>query len=514
MISTYHAIFWFFSFETTSFWLSRGKIKMKVMGRVSSKLKEIVESSNTSSALDAIDPVQSEDQSAVSQVSSVKKKSRILFLNFQRSKLRQEHCHSIIPGGAHTYSKGDDQFPEQAPAYIVKGRGCHVWDVDGNEFVEYGMGLRSVTLGHAYQPVVEAAHRQMLYGSNFTRPSTIELECAEQLLDLIHGAEMVKFAKNGSDVTSAAVRLARAYTGRDIVAVSAEHPFFSSEDWFIGSTEMSSGIPEAIRSLTVKFHYNDLESVKKLFVEYPGRIACVLLEPATAQDPKENFLHELQNLCKQNGSLFILDEIITGFRWDLGGAQKVYGVVPDLCAFGKGMANGFSVSALAGKKEIMSLGGLNHNKERVFLLSSTHGAETHSLAAAMETMRIFKRENVIEYLKNQGERLAMGIRKAIQENHLEAHFQVVGNPANLVYITRDEREKPSQEFRTLFLQETIRRGFLLPSLVVSYSHSDQDIDRTVDAIAESLVIYRKALEDGVRKYLLGRSVKPVNRRFN
>jgi glutamate-1-semialdehyde 2,1-aminomutase len=162
----------------------------------------------------------------------------------------------------------------------------------------------------------------------------------------------------------------------------------------------------------------------------------------------------------------------------------------------------------------MSLGGLNHDKERVFLLSATHGAETHSLAAAMETMRIFRRENVIAYLRNQGERLAKGVRKAIQENHLDAHFQISGNPANLIYVTRDQREKPSQEFRTLFLQETIRRGFLLPSLVVSYSHSDQEIDRTVDAIADSLMIYRKALDEGVGKYLLGRAVRPVNRKFN
>jgi glutamate-1-semialdehyde 2,1-aminomutase len=162
-------------------------------------------------------------------------------------------------------------------------------------------------------------------GSNYTRPSTIELECAEQLLDFIQGAEMVKFGKNGSDVTSAAVRLARAYTGRDIVAVSAEHPFFSFEDWFIGSTEMSSGIPEAVRGLTVKFHYNDLGSVKKLFDEYPGRIACVLLEPATAQEPKDNFLHELQDLCKEKGALFILDEIITGFRLDLGARKNSMG---------------------------------------------------------------------------------------------------------------------------------------------------------------------------------------------
>jgi len=456
----------------------------------------------------------SEDLAEVWQQSSEKLKTRIPVEDFRKSKSLQQRCHDIIPGGSHTYAKGDDQFPEQAPAYIVKGQGCHVWDVDGNEFIEYGMGLRSVSLGHGYRPVVEAAYRQMLNGSNYTRPSSLELECAEQFLDLIQGAEMVKFAKNGSDVTSSAIRLARAYTGKDLVAVCAEHPFFSFEDWFIGSTQMNSGIPEAIRQLTVKFNYNDIESVKRLFESHSGKIACVLLEAATSQEPKNNFLHEVQYICKKNGALFILDEMITGFRWDLGGAQKVYGIVPDLSAFGKAMANGFSVSALAGKREIMKLGGINHSQERVFVLSTTHGAENHSLAAAMETMRIYERENVIEFLRTQADRLVKGVSKAIEENHLNGYFQILGNPANLIYATRDQQQNPSQEFRTLFLQETIKRGLLVPSFVMSYSHSDEDVDRTIDGVAESLVIYRKALDEGVAKYLTGRPVKPVNRKFN
>ena len=191
-------------------------------------------------------------------------------MNLQRSKALQRKSHMLIPGGCHTYAKGDDQYPERAPAFIAKGKGCHVWDVDGNEFIEYGMGIRTVTLGHAYPPVVEAAHKQMLLGDNFTRPAAIEVECAEEILSMIAGAEMVKFAKNGSDVTTAAVKLARAYTGRDLVAVCVDHPFFSVDDWFIGSTPMASGIPIAMRNLTVKFHYNDLASVESLFEEHPA----------------------------------------------------------------------------------------------------------------------------------------------------------------------------------------------------------------------------------------------------
>jgi glutamate-1-semialdehyde 2,1-aminomutase len=435
-------------------------------------------------------------------------------MQFQRSKAMQLKSHALIPGGSHTYAKGDDQYPELAPAFIVRGKGSHVWDVDGNEFIEYGMGLRAVTLGHAYDSVLEAAYKQMLLGNNFTRPMPIEIECAEEILSIVGGAEMVKFAKNGSDVTTAAVKLARAYTGRDLVAVCADHPFYSVDDWFIGSTAMAAGIPKSVRKLTVKFHYNDINSVNKLFQEYPGQIACIVLEASTTDAPINNFLGELQRLCREHGTVFILDEMITGFRWHIGGAQSYYGIVPDLSAFGKGMGNGFSVSALLGKKELMQLGGIHHDKERVFLLSTTHGAESHSLAAAIETMRVYKREHVIEYLYRQGERLANGINQAITENHLEDYVQVAGKPCNLIYVTRDQEKNRSQSFRTLFMQETIKRGMLMPSLVVSFSHTDEDIDRTIQAIGEALYVYRKALDEGVDKYLIGRSVKPVFRSFN
>lgn len=433
---------------------------------------------------------------------------------FTKSKTLQAKSHALIPGGAHTYAKGDDQYPELAPGFITHGKGCHVWDVDGNEFIEYGMGLRSVTLGHAYEPVVEAAYRQMQLGVNFVRPAAIELECAEMLLSLIEGAEMVKFGKNGSDVTTAAVKLARAYTGRDMVAICGDHPFFAVDDWFIGSTAMAAGIPQVIRDLTVKFRYNDLASVQALFDRYPGQIACLIMEAETAEAPADHFLQEVKRLCHAHGALFILDEIITGFRWDLGGAQKCHNVTPDLSTFGKALGNGFSIAALVGRREIMELGGLHHDKERVFLLSTTYGAETFCLAAAMATMQTYQREPVIEHLYRQGERLRAGINEAIEENNLQEYVQVIGRPCNLIYVTRDQEKQRSQPFRTLFLQETIKRGLLMPSLVISYAHTDADVDYTVNAIAEALVVYRRALEEGVDQYLVGRPVKPVFRTYN
>lgn len=435
-------------------------------------------------------------------------------MQFERSRALQRKSHALIPGGAHTYAKGDDQYPELAPGFIVRGEGCRVWDVDGNEFIEYGMGLRSVTLGHAYRPVLEAAYRQMQLGENYTRPALIELECAEKLAGLIDSAEMVKFAKNGSDVTTAAVKLARAFTGRDLVAVCADHPFFSVDDWFIGSVPMSAGIPQAVQRLTLSFRYNDLASAQALFDQHPGQIACLVLELERTEPPAGDFLHALKRLCHANGALLIADEIVTGFRWHLKGAQHCFDLSPDLSTFGKAMGNGFSVAALVGRREIMELGGLSHNRERVFLLSTTYGAETHTLAATLATIETYEREGVIEVLYRQGERLRAGVQRAIDAHGLASYFELSGRPCNLLYATRDEGRRPSQAFRTLFLQETIRRGLLMPSMVVSFAHNDAAIDATVARVGEALYIYRRALDEGVEKYLEGRPVKPVFRQYN
>ena len=434
--------------------------------------------------------------------------------DYSRSRALRQRAHLLIPGGCHTYAKGDDQYPEKAPAFISHGQGCHVWDVDGNEFIEYGMGLRAVTLGHAYKPVLEAAYRQMQLGLNFTRPATVEMEAAERLLEIVDGADMVKFAKNGSDVTTAAVKLARAYTGRDFIAICGDQPFFSADDWFIGTTEMKAGIPGAISALTVQFRYNDLSTLRDLFDRYPERIAAVILEAEAGDPPNTGFLVGVKSLCEQRGAVLVFDETITGFRWHLGGAQKFHGVVPHLSTFGKAMGNGFAASALAGKKEIMRLGGLEHDRDRVFLLSTTHGAETQALAAAIETIRIYREQGVVRCLWQQGELLRRLVNQSIANNRLEGFFELTGRPCNLVFVTRDENRNPSQVYRTLFMQEMIRRGVIAPSFVVSFSHSDADIARTAEAVFEAHAVYRRALDEGIDRYLEGRPVKPVFRKNN
>ena len=418
-------------------------------------------------------------------------------------------AHRLIPGGAHTYAKGDDQYPVLAPGFIATGSGCHVWDVDGNAFIEYGMGMRAVALGHAFPAVVAAAVKQIRQGINFTRPSPLEAACVENLLEVVPGAEMAKFTKDGSTATTAAIRLARAYTGRDIVALCSDHPFYSYDDWAIGMSPMNAGVPQDVMHFTRTFRYNDLGSVEALFSAHPESVACVILEAEKDAEPERGFLAGLRDLCHRHGALLIIDEMITGFRWPQRSAQRHHGVEADLSTFGKALGNGFAISALVGKREIMRLGGLDHDRDRVFLLSTTHGAETHALAAALAVMKVYREEPVIETLDQQGLRLRAGVEAVATRYGLQKHFQLIGRPANLVYRCCDCDGIPSQAFRTLFLQETIRRGILAPSFVVSYSHSDDDIDQTIEAIDGALSVYRQALETGVDAYLIGRSVQPV-----
>lgn len=434
-------------------------------------------------------------------------------MKFDRSIALVTRMHELIPGGAHTYAKGDDQFPEGMAPVIVRGEGCRVWDVDGNSFIEYGAGSRAVTLGHAYPPVVEAVRRQLSSGCNFARPAEIELACAESFLERVPGAEMVKFSKDGSDAVSGAIKLARAHTGRDMVAICGNHPFFSVDDWFIGATAMPGGIPESVRALTVKFSYNDLGSLEALFDRHPSRIAAVILEAEKETPPKPGFFEGLRALCDRHGAVFVLDEMITGFRWHDHGAQAMYGIRPDLSAFGKALANGFSVSALAGKRELMKLGGFHHDRERVFLLSTTHGAETHGLAAAMATMQVYRDEPVVQTLWNRGRRLATGLRAAATAAGVADQVPILGQPCCLVFGSRDQKGEPSQPFRTLLMQEVLKRGILGTSLIVNYCHGEAEIDATIAAFAEAFVVYRRALDEGIDKYLLGRPVKPAVRPF-
>lgn len=432
---------------------------------------------------------------------------------FMCSVAAQARLHEIVPGGAHTYARGSDQYPEHMTPVLTRGNAAHVWDLDGNRFIEYGMGLRSVTLGHAYAPVLDAVRAVLETGQNFTRPTTLVLAAAEDFLELVPGADMVKFAKNGSDAVTAAVKLARLVTGRDGVAICGDQPFFSVDDWFIGSTEMAGGIPKSARALTVSFSYNDLDSVRRVLSE--RRVAALVMEAATAmREPQPGFLQGVRDLCTQYGTVLVFDEMITGFRWSEHGAQHMYGVTPDLSAWGKALGNGFPLAALAGRRELMSRGGLGTDGERAFLLSTTHGPESVSLAAFRAVVQTYKTRDVVGEMENLGARLAAGVAEASRAAGTFPHVQTLGRPSCLVFTTRDADGNPSQPFRTLLLQELLRRGVLGQSFVISAAHTVEDVDATIEAVAEALVVYRRALEQGSTDGLLhSRPVAPALRPF-
>lgn len=431
--------------------------------------------------------------------------------NFATSNAHLRAAHDVIPGGAHTYAKGDDQYPAGMAPVIERGAGCRVWDLDGNEYIEYGSGLRANLLGHGFEPVLRAAQAAMADGVNFVRPHRLELAAAERIISLIPSAEMVKFGVNGSDATTAAVRLARAYTGREMVAICRDHPFFSTDDWFIGTTAMPAGIPPAIRNLSVQFSYNDLPSLVRAFEQHPGQIAAVILEPETVQPPEPGFFDGLRDLCDRHGALLILDETITGFRWHVRGAQFVYGIRPDLSTFSKGLANGYPLSVLAGRRDVMRLGGFVEDTDRVFLLSQTFGAQPWALAAMLAVIDTCEREDIPARLDRAGADLRTGIDDAVAEAGLADYFQLRGRNCNLVYAAKDAAGQPSQAFRTLVLQELLERGILAPSFVVCAAHDAEAVKRTVEAVAGVMPAYRRALESGIEHVLRGRPVRPAVR---
>jgi len=443
--------------------------------------------------------------------------------NFSNSDLYRKTIHNLIPGGAHTYSKGDDQFPQRAPAAIQYGKGSHVWDIDGNEYLDCSMGLTSVSLGHAYGPVVERVKSELDNGVNFQRPSVLEKEMAEKFLSLVPSHDMVKFAKNGSIVTTAAVKLARAYTGRKLVAFPGDHPFYSYDDWFIGKTACNLGVPEEIANLSVTFKSCSIDSLRDLFTKYPDQIACVIMEPeknacgngCSCSLGVGEYLKMAIELTHQNGALFIIDEMITGFKTALPGSLVKYGVTPDMATWGKGIANGFSFCALTGIKEVMELGGIrNTGKEKVFLISTTHGGETHALAAGLATIDEFLNKDVISHSHDIGDSLIQRCKAAIAKHNLQSYVEVIPCKWMPVFIFKNMKKEICPGMRTFAMQEMIRRGVLFQgAFVPCFSHTQEDVDYFGEAFDQTMAEYKNALEQGYSALLVGEPAKPVFRKY-
>lgn len=435
--------------------------------------------------------------------------------NLTKSREFSRLVHDLIPGGAHTYSKGDDQFPQNAPGAIARGRGAHVWDPDGNEYIDCSMGLTSVSIGHGYEPVVEAVCAAARNGVNFQRPATIELDAARALLEATQAGDMVKFAKNGSTATTAAVKLARAFTGRSRVAVAKEHNFFSYDDWFISTTPSDSGIPAAIRNFTTSFSYNNFSSVEALVKDKNHDIACLVLEPVKFDPPRDDFLHKVADLCKARGVVLILDEMVSGFKWSLQGASHYFGVKADITTWGKGIANGFSACALAGRAEIMELGGIRaEGKDKLFLISTTHGAETTGLAAMIATIGEFKRHDMIKSNWSRGTALRQRLNEIIARHELRDYLELLGYDCLFVLLCRGEGRQLDDAYRTLMMQEMIARGILFQGLFYpTWSHQQPELDALTSAFNGACEVYASAIASGsTNGILIGPAAKPVFRR--
>ncbi len=421
---------------------------------------------------------------------------------YKQSEQLLERALKTIPLGSQTFSKSKTQYPfGVSPYFIQKGKGSRVWDVDGNEYIDFINSLAAVTLGYNDPDVTAAVRAQLEDGVIFSLPHPLEMQVAEKIVEIVPCAEMVRFGKNGSDATAGATRVARAYTGRDHVAVCGYHGW---QDWYIGSTARNKGVPKTTRELTHTFTYNDVGSLHKLFKEWPDQIAAVILEPMNVTEPKQGFLAEVKELTQKNGAILVFDETITGFRYANGGAQELFGVTPDLATFGKGLANGYPVSAVAGRADIM------REMEEIFF-SFTFGGETLSLAAALATMTKLQKEPVISTIKRQGEKLLSRLSELIQEHQVEQFIALAGHPSWSFFIIKDAAPYSSWEIKTLYMQEMLARGILAYGTHnISYSHSDEDISRLLSAYNEVLPLLRDGVENRkLSQYLRCKPLEPL-----
>ena len=387
-----------------------------------------------------------------------------------------------------------------SPLFLRRGEGGRVWDVDDNEFVDLVNALLPVVLGYQDQDVNNAIKQQLENGISFSLGSELEIQLAERLVEIIPCAEMVRYGKNGSDATSAAIRLARAYTKKDRVAVCGYHGW---HDWYIGSTVRNLGIPKSVCDLTHRFEYNNIDSLHQLFRLYPGEFAAVIMEPMNTVDPYPGFLEEVKALAHKEAALFIFDEVITGFRYRLGGAQELFNIVPDLATFGKAMGNGMPISALVGRADIMSL------LEDVFI-SGTFSGETLSIAAAIAVIDKMRNEPVIENLWEKGEALANAVCQEIQDFELESVFSLSGKPPWMILNIADHNMARKEAIRTIFMREMLANGVLMQSSHnISYAHTDEDLKHITNAYRCTFSAIKKELTHGLEERLGCSALEPV-----
>lgn len=402
---------------------------------------------------------------------------------YKKSEEFLKRAEITVPLGSQTFSKSKTQLPIGiSPFFASKAKGAYMWDVDGNKYIDFVNGLASITIGYNNRTITKAVKSQLKKGTIFSLSHELEFKVAEKICEMVPCAEQVRFGKNGSDATSGAIRLARAYTKKDVVLVCGYHGW---QDWYIGSTTRDKGVPKATKELTHKFAYNDIESLKKKIKELSGNIAAVIIEPVNIAPPKNNFLKEVKELTHEEGALLVFDETITGFRYANGGAQEFFGVTPDLATFGKGLANGYPVSAIAGKKEIMTL------MEEIFF-SFTFGGEALSLAAAYATLSMLQRKPILKEINHKGEYLMRNLNTLILDFGLNDIASVEGYPCWSFFVLKPTEWATVEELKTLFMQIMFENGiYTLGTHNLSYSHSIKNID----TLLKSYSIYFEQIKE-------------------
>ena len=405
---------------------------------------------------------------------------------YQKSNEMFQEVKEIIPLATQTFSKSYLQYIRgEAPLFVTHAKGSRVWDVDGNEYIDFVSGLLTTFLGYCYPAVDNAIIAQLKKGITPSLPSVLEAELAKKLIEIIPCAEMVRFGKNGSDVTTGAIRVARAVTGKEDVVACGYHGW---HDWYIGSTTRHLGVPESTRALTHKFIYNDIDSLKNILEAHTGEVAAVIMEPMNYQEPADGFLQQVKDLTHKHGALLIFDEVITGFRFGLGGAQGLFGVTPDLATFGKSMANGMPISALVGKKEYMDI------VSDIFY-SFTYAGETLSIAAALATIQEIEEKNVVGYIEEKGTYLKEQTIALTHKHGLEKIITIQGRPFWSIFFVGDDGSVTGLEIKSYIQQELLRRGFLwYGQHNMSFSHAQEDIDALLGAYDEVFALTRKHLD--------------------
>jgi glutamate-1-semialdehyde 2,1-aminomutase len=392
-------------------------------------------------------------------------------MRYELSVEHLERAEACIPLGSQTFSKSRTQYPVGvSPLYLEKSHGAYSWDLDGNKYIDLVSSLAAVTIGYGNKKIDNAVKKQLKSGVTLSLPTRLEAEVAEILIEMIPSAEKVRFGKNGSDATSAAIRLARAYTGRDHIAMCGYHGW---QDWSIASTSRNKGIPRDVINLTHGFKYNDILSLQEIFTSFPNEISAVIMEPMNTTYPNPGFLESVKDLAHRYGALLIFDETITGFRFSNGGAQELFNVTPDLSTFGKGIANGFPISAVVGRSDVMS------EMSEIFF-SGTFGGELLSLEAARVNLTMYKTDNVVQKLFEIGENLNNALNVMISSLEMNSYLNLSGHPTWKFLTWSPTKDYDEMQLKTYFLQESFAEGLLvLNSNNVTLAHSSRVLKKAI-----------------------------------